>query len=83
MTTVLVELPDDVFVSVRKSPSELAREFQLAAAIRWYEFGLLSQEKAARIAGLSRWGFLDVLAREQRDVFVVDVDSVRRELEGV
>jgi hypothetical protein len=43
---------------------------------------LISQEKAAGIAGMSRWGFLDALAREQKDVFMVDIDSVKRELEG-
>jgi predicted HTH domain antitoxin len=83
MTTLSVEFPDDVFVSVRKSPSEVARESKLAVSIRWYQQGLISQEKAAYLAGVSRWAFLDVLAREQRDVFVVDVDSVKRELEGV
>ena len=82
MTTVSIELPDDVFASVRKSPSEVAKEFKLAAAMRWYEQGLISQEKAAHIAGMSRWGFLEALARERKDVFIVDVDSVRRELEG-
>lgn len=82
MTSVTVELPDDVFVSVRMSPSEVAREFRIAGAIRWCRQGLISQEKAAELAGLSRWGFLDVLAEERIDVFQVDPDSVKREIEG-
>ena len=82
MTMISVELPDDVFALVRKSPNEMAREFKLAAAMRWYEQGLVSQEKAAHIAGMNRWGFLEALAKERKEVFLVDIDGVKREVEG-
>ena len=82
MTMISIELPDDVFALVRKSPSEVAKEFTLAAAMRWYEQGMASQEKAAHIAGVSRWGFLDALARERKEAFLADIDSIKRELEG-
>ena len=52
MTTVTLELPEDVFSALRCSPEEFCREMRLAAAIHWYEHGEMSQEKAARIAGL-------------------------------
>lgn len=52
MTTVTLELPEDVFSALRRSPEEFCREMRLAAAIHWYEHGEMSQEKAARIAGL-------------------------------
>ena len=82
MTSVTVEIPDDLFQTMRKSPSEVAREFPINAAVRWYQQGLVSQEKAAYFAGLSRWAFLDVLAEQKVDVFAVDLASLKREFEG-
>jgi predicted HTH domain antitoxin len=54
---------------------------RLAAAIRLYQRGQVSQEKAAQIAGLDRTDFLMALAREGVDVFVVDFDDLQREME--
>ncbi len=81
MTSVTLQLPDDVFSALRRSPDEFVRELRLAAAIHWYEKGEISQEKAASVAGLDRTGFLLALARENADAFVVDFDDLKRELE--
>jgi predicted HTH domain antitoxin len=81
MPTVSFDLPDEVFSALRRSPEEFVRALRLAAAIHWYERGEISQEKAARIAGLDRTDFLLALAREQADAFVVDLDDLKRELD--
>ncbi len=36
---------------------------RIAAAAKWYELRMVSQERAAEIAGLSRAEFLDALGR--------------------
>jgi predicted HTH domain antitoxin len=81
MTSVNMQLPDDVFSALRRSPDEFVRELRLAAAIHWYEKGEISQEKAASVAGVDRTDFLLALARENADAFVVDFDDLKRELE--
>jgi predicted HTH domain antitoxin len=81
MSTVTLELPEDVFSALRRSPEEFARELRLAAAIHWYERGQISQEKAARVAGLDRTDFLKALAREGADAFAVDFEDLDRELQ--
>jgi len=81
MAKVTLELPEEVFAALKRSPEEFARELRLAAAIHWYERGEISQEKAARIAGLDRTDFLSALAREKTNAFVVDFDDLKRELE--
>jgi predicted HTH domain antitoxin len=81
MTSVTLQLPDDVFSALRRSPEEFVRELRLAAAIHWYEKGEISQEKAASVADLDRTDFLLALARENADAFVVDFDDLKRELE--
>jgi predicted HTH domain antitoxin len=81
MTILTLELPEEVFSALRRSPEEFGRELRLAAAIHWYQRGQISQEKAAQVAGLDRTDFLMALAREGVDAFVVDFDGLRRELE--
>ena len=64
MTQILeIEMADDVFLAMQKDPKDLAKEMRLAAAVKWYELGLLSQGKAAEVAGLSRAEFVDGLSR--------------------
>ena len=81
MATVTMELPEEVFSALRRSPEEFVREMRLAAAIHWYERGEISQEKAAQIAGLDRTDFLLALARERADAFVVDMEDLKHELD--
>lgn len=63
------------------SPDEFANEMRLAAAIRWYKRGEISQEKAAQVAGLNRTDFLLGIARKDEDAFVVDFADLERELQ--
>jgi hypothetical protein len=42
MTTVTMELPEEVFSALRRSPEEFVREMRLAAAIHWYKRGEIS-----------------------------------------
>jgi hypothetical protein len=37
MPRVTLELPEEVFSALRRSPEEFARDLRLAAAVHWYE----------------------------------------------
>ena len=73
MHTMTLDMPEEVFSVLRRSPDEFLREMRLAAAMHWYAKGLVSQEKAAEVAGLDRTDFLLALAREQIEAFPVDL----------
>ena len=79
MVTVTFELPEDVLSSVRKDPERFTQELRLAAAVKWYEMGLVSQSRAAEISGLSRSEFISALGRFEVSVFQYNVDEIMEE----
>ncbi|MGB2612538.1 MAG: UPF0175 family protein [Isosphaeraceae bacterium] len=81
MATVTIEVPDDAFKALHRSPQELSREIRLAAAMLWYSQGRISHEKAAQFAGMSRIDFIDALAAARLPAFHVDVDELMEEVE--
>jgi predicted HTH domain antitoxin len=62
MNTVTIDLPEMTFAALGKTPKDLGREILVAAVIKWFELGKISQGKAAEILGISRTEFLDVLS---------------------
>jgi hypothetical protein len=54
MPQLIFDFPATFFSALRKSPSEFAAEMRLAAAIHWFDQGMVSQGTAAEIAGLAR-----------------------------
>jgi predicted HTH domain antitoxin len=82
VTTLTIEVPEDAFAALRRSPRELGGEMRLAAAMLWYSQGRISHEKAARFAGVSRVAFIDALAAAKLPAFHVDVDEVMEEVES-
>ena len=83
MTSVTIQLPDELPSSLHRSPNELEKDIKLAAAIDWYRQGLISQGRAAELAGLPRAAFLDALAARKVDVIHVDVDELKHEIDDL
>jgi predicted HTH domain antitoxin len=52
---------------------------RLAAAVKWYELGTISQSKAAELAGVSRQEFLEALYRFKVSPFQVTTEELARE----
>ena len=78
--TIEVTVPDDVFTTLRKSPTEVARDLRIAAAVEWYAEGLVSQGRASELAGVSRPEFLDELAKRKVPVIQMTVEDLMAEL---
>lgn len=80
MMDVQMTLPENAFSVTRSTPEEFVEELRIAAAVKWYEVGMISQSKAAEIAGVNRHAFLDALRRFDVSPFQVTADEIEEEV---
>lgn len=77
---ITIELPECALSALRKNPADYVKEMQLAAAVKWFEIGTISQSKAAEIAGMSREEFLRALGRFNVSPFQSSPEELTEEL---
>jgi len=77
--TISLTLPLGVFSALKKTPEEFSKDMRLTAVVKWYEMGVVSQERAAEIAGMHREDFLFALSRFKVSPFQYSAGAVLRE----
>jgi predicted HTH domain antitoxin len=80
MTEVTMHIPESAFSVLHAAPGEFAKEMRIAAAVKWYELGRISQGRAAEIAGLTRARFIDALTTYQVTPFQYTAEELVKEL---
>ena len=75
---VEIELPD----WVRLPRGEVERRVKVELALRLYQKGIVSMGQARRLAGLSKWDFLELLAKEKIPLSY-DVEELGKDLKTV
>ncbi len=82
MTTITLEFEPTSFGALRLDPQEFAREIRMASAIQWYAQGIVSQGKAAELAGLARTEFLDELRQRKVSACQFTTEELQEEIHG-
>ena len=80
MTTIHLEVPDEILWSLKEAPEDVAREIRMAAAAKLYEIGKLSSGRAAQLAGVPRVVFLQALSRYGVATFDLTRDEIAEDL---
>ena len=62
---VKIVIPDHIKSVMRLPPGEIERRLKIELALRLYEKNIVSLGVARRIAGLTKWEFLELLAKEK------------------
>jgi predicted HTH domain antitoxin len=81
MVHMTIDMPEEALAALRTDPENFARELRLAAAVKWYELRRVTQERAAKIAGLSRAEFLAALGQFGVSPFQYTAEEVLEEAE--
>lgn len=63
MVHMTIDMPEEALAALRTDSEDFVRQLRVAAAVKWYELRRVTQERAAKIAGLSRTEFLAVLGQ--------------------
>jgi predicted HTH domain antitoxin len=80
---LIINLPENAFSIMRKKPEEFGRELLEAALCMWYEKGKISQSKAAEIARVSRFEFLEILKKNRVSPFQYTAEDLDQEINSL
>lgn len=75
MSTVAIDIPDEIMQSLSDSPAELAEQVRLASAIHWYRTGKISRKAASRLAGLNPELFTQATNDSQPDIIPPEIKN--------
>jgi predicted HTH domain antitoxin len=81
MKIIKIEFPDDMALPFGDTSEQFAQELRRAAAIYWYDRGLISQGKGAELAGMTRADFIDALGEANVSAIQLTVEELEAESE--
>jgi predicted HTH domain antitoxin len=82
MSSIQINIPEEVLISLKQTPDALSRELCLLAAVKLFELGRLSSGRAAQLAGISRVEFLNILGRYQVSPFTQSAEELAQDVQN-
>lgn len=82
MEKIVLEIPDEVLISLKETPEEFSKDILMLAAAKLYQMGKLSSGRAAQLAGVPRISFLQSLSKYDIPIFDLTTEELRRDFEN-
>ena len=76
-----VEVPEESLEVLGADAAKFSREMLVAAALRWFEEGRLSQGQAAEMLGLTRGEFFDLLYEHKVSPIQMSVEDLKKDFQ--
>jgi len=81
--TIKIEYPEYLANTLRLSKRDFESEMKITSMVKLYELGKVSSGIAARVLGLSRLDFLEILGKYKVPVLTEhDIDGLNEDLEN-
>ena len=80
---ITFDVPEDVLASLKIGVKGLELDMRRFLALQYFKNKRLSIGKAAKLAGMNRFDFMDFLADEGIILFEYDESAVKEELNGI
>ena len=80
----IIDLPEELYLSLSASgltKEKIANESRKLLALKYFKDKILSLGRAAELAGLSKWDFIECLSDNNIPVVNYDKDEITREFE--
>jgi predicted HTH domain antitoxin len=81
MQKIEIEIPADFLDSLQKTKEEFIQQMKTLTAINLYLSNELSLEMAAEFAGISKWDFEDLLAKNKIPISLIEFNDYQKELD--
>ena len=80
MEKVVLEIPEEILISLKESSKEFSKDILILAAVKLYELGKLSSGRAAQLAGVSKISFLQSLSRYNVPIFDLTEEELKQDI---
>ncbi len=82
MGKVVLDIPEEVLISLKETDHEFSRELLMLAAVKLYQMGKLSSGRASQLAGIGRVSFLQSLSRYGVCAFELSREEIEQDFEN-
>ena len=82
MKQILLEVPDEVLISLKNDTKEFSKQLLMLGAVKLYQMKKLSSGRAAQLAGMPRLVFLKSLAEYGVPVFDMNKEDLLSDIQN-